>query len=250
MCIFVLPPHDQLPPATEKQKALRKRRTFTSFSLISRQTRISRETCLSWLSRLSLGSLVTWGSGRTGRAGRVAAVPRGHLVEHHFNSGHLTWSRWTSRVEIHPRANTPSWFPEDEEHCSLLMSCSQTCLATERIMCWDATSPWKPKRIACWDQHRFRTDCGEVSNLNVPVLPSLPWVQQVPVTAISSVRTIYNLHIPFYCNLTPILTGFPGSPGFPGFPVIPGTPGFPGLPCIGRQKVNSHHLTRGATSNI
>lgn len=93
ICIFVLPPHHQLPPATEKQKAFRKRSRITSFSLISRQTGVSGETCPSLLSRLSAGSLVTWGSGRTGGAGRVAAVSGGNLVEHHFNPGHLTWNK-------------------------------------------------------------------------------------------------------------------------------------------------------------
>lgn len=95
---------------------------------------------------------------------------------------------------------------------------------------------------------RVRSNKG--INSNVPVLLSLPWVQQVPVPVINSIRTINNLYFPFYGNLSAIHTAFPGSPGFPGFPVIPGTPGFPGLPWTEHQKMFSNHLTRGVITKM
>lgn len=37
---------------------------------------------------------------------------------------------------------------KEGKKCNLLLtSCSQTCLAMERIMPWDAASPWETKQI-------------------------------------------------------------------------------------------------------
>lgn len=125
-----------------------------------------------------------------------------------------------------------------------------SCNGTHHMLGWRVSLKTKKNSFLRSGSVFCKLRSNKVINSDVPVLPSLPWVQQVPVTPINSVTTSNNLYIPCYHYSTPIRTGFPGSPDFPGFPVIPGTPGFPGLPWTEQQKVFSNHLTQGVISKI
>lgn len=133
------------------------------------------------MSRLSAGSLVTRWARRTGRPRRVAAIPRRNLVEHHVDSAHLTCETGRDEKAVgFGSCSNDFRIPQrsEKKFCSLFTSCSQTCLAMERIMFCDAMSPWKnnnhTKGLECFSYRRRIITSGRSLPTRSPFSPLMP----------------------------------------------------------------------------
>lgn len=75
----------------------------------------------------------------------------------------------------------------------LLTSCSQTCLATERIIFWDAVSPWKTKRQSsgAWSMPKFLLLCYEWLPGHCSSIPETFFYQVLRVVVARKLRVCY-----------------------------------------------------------